>query len=113
MRPLAEHERRLIERLAANLDVEDRRRLLGDLACARVAEERGDGACLIFDLDGYVRPDTAGQRLYPVEAETGSGDTVMTILLYSDANGRLLELEFIGWIDGTKIDPRWSGLRIW
>lgn len=113
MRSLAEHERRLIERLASKLDIDVRRRLLDDLASAQVLEERAGGACLVFELEGYVRPPLQGQRLYPVEGESGSGDSKITILLHSDENGRLLELEFIDWIEGAKIDRSWDDLRIW
>lgn len=113
MRPLSREERHLIELLAAKLDVKTRVRLLEDLASARVVQEAADGAVLTFELEGYQRPKEPGQCLYPIEAELGAADDTITILLYADSNGRLLELEFINWSEKAAVDTSWRDLRIW
>lgn len=112
MRPLAEHERQLIQLFAAHLDDNRRQQLLADLSNASIAEERAGGACLVFHIEGYIRPPYRGQHTFPVEAETGPDSAKVSILLYADQNDRLLELEYIDWTDGREVDTSWKGLRI-
>lgn len=38
-------------------------------------------------------------------------DAELTVVLYADENGRLLELEFMRWADGDLQAPNWDTLE--
>ncbi|MGQ3046430.1 MAG: DUF6984 family protein [Niveispirillum sp.] len=101
MRDLSPDEMSIVLRLADSLPEPARSRLISDAAAARVVEERADGECLIFSISGYQRPPYRGQELYPAEGRIIDADGAeIDVLLYMDAQDRLLELEYIRWGDG-------------
>lgn len=37
----------------------------------------------------------------------------ISVVLYADENGRLLELEYVRWGGGALLDPQVDSLRVW
>ncbi len=72
-----------------------------------------DGARVIFEIAGYQRPPYRGQHPFGVEGKMlDSDNTELSVLLYADENGRLLELEFIRWDSNDPLSPQWGTLKV-
>lgn len=113
MRELTLEEKNLIADFANQLNLEMREKLLFDLNRAVVKSETPGGARVVFDIQGYMRPPYHGQHSYGVEGEMLDDDNAnLSVLLFADEDGRLLELEFLRW-DGEHIRrPRWTTLKL-
>jgi hypothetical protein len=114
VRDLSVHERDFMRRVAERLDAKLRAQLLEDIDCSHVASALDRDSRILFCIDGYDRPPYKGQYALPVEARMLDSDgTDLTVVLYADENGRLLELEFVRWGEGGIVDPRWETLQLW
>lgn len=103
MRALTGIERHIIEEIAKALPEPSRAALFADLLGATVVNADTDDTRLCFELAGYTRPRYQGQHTYGVEGRILDEDGAeVSIILYSDENDRLLELELIRW-DGRAI----------
>jgi hypothetical protein len=86
----------------------EREVLLDDLGRASIAKTMDHDSIIIFDLRDYQRPPYGGQSPYRVEGRMLDRDgTELTVALYADCDGHLLELEFIRWGEGQLIEPDW------
>lgn len=113
MRELTYDETAFISNLAAMLDRPEAERLLTDMRKARAEPVLDDGALVIFDLEGYVRPASTGQHTYPVEGTMRDADgEPVTVLLLADPDDRLFQLEFIRWTGGSLVRPNWASLEL-
>lgn len=111
MRKLTREEELLIADFAGKLDEAERRQLLDDLKNASVSSVARDGSRVMFQIIGYERPRYRGQHPFAVEGRMLDGDgSELTVLLFADENGRLLELELIRWDAGDLLGPRWETL---
>ena len=55
-----------------------------------------------------------GQSAFPVEGKMLDKDgKEITVIVYADQNGRLLELEFIKWAEDEPVDPQIDTLQIY
>lgn len=114
MRQLTHEEQMLIMEFASKLEEGDRQRLLEDLRSAAATSVDPDGSRVMFEISGYERPPYRGQHLIGVEGRMLDGDGVdLSVLLYADENGHLLELEFIRWDASDLVGPRWDTLTLW
>lgn len=109
-RVFSAQEQRFVQLVAERLPEPDRAQLLADLALGVVSEE---GDFLAVELRNYERPEYAGHSSLPFEGKLRdlTGEPV-SILINTDQNDRLLEIEFIWWASqkGTELD--WSTLEI-
>lgn len=113
LRNLKPEERTLIRRIAERLNPENRSRLEADLEQAMARPATDDGSRVMFEIAGYQRPAYEGQHSYGVGGTMRDSDGAeLSIDLFADENGRLLELEFIRWGDGDLMDPDWSTLEL-
>lgn len=113
-RSLSDEEMNLIVCFAEQLDDVKRAQLLEDAANATVKVVAADESRLIFNINGYRRPPYAGQHLFGVEGRMlDSDNSELSVCLYADENGRLLELELIRWDSHELLGPRWNTLRIY
>jgi hypothetical protein len=95
MRTLEPAERVLLDRFANAIDGALGERLRLDSGLAVVVEEHNSpgGRALIFQLEGYERPEYRGQGTYPVDAFVFDADGVRIYLqLFRDQSDRLFEL---------------------
>ena len=115
MRPLTPVERELANAIIDALPDQTAQAVRVDFARShQVDDENGDGSRLVFDIEGYDRPEDTGQHPLPAEGKLKDDDgTEMTASLYIDRNDRLYELEIIRWGDGPIIQPNLSSLRIY
>ena len=113
MRKLTANEKNLIINFASHLKSKDRESLLSDLEVAVVKSEAPAGGGVSFEIQGYIRPVYRGQHSYGVEGEMLDQDDVkLSVLLFADEYGRLLELEFLRWDGGLIIGPKWETLKV-
>jgi hypothetical protein len=113
MRVVSGEERTLIALLAEKLDEVRRRQLLADLAAAEAEDAVDDRSRVIFHIGGYHRPPYRGQHPFPVDATLLDADGAnISVVLYADENGRLLELEFIRNGEGDLLGPDWKTLTV-
>ena len=69
---------------------------------------------ITFMIAGYERPAYQGQHPFRVEGKVQDRDgSEISVLLYADENGRLLELELVRFDEGEVIEPDWSTMRLW
>lgn len=113
MRPLTQEERVLVTKFANRLDESERTQLLEDLKNASVVRVVSGGSRVVFYINGYERPPYHGQHPFGVEGRMLDSDGAeLSVLLYADENGRLLELEFIRWDMNDLLGPCWETLRL-
>ncbi|MEZ0606116.1 hypothetical protein ACAX43_28915 [Paraburkholderia sp. IW21] len=113
LRNVTEHERAFIAEVARNLAPDEGTRLLSDLAIAQAQPTLPDESIIRFHLEGYSRPATGGQELYPFEGVMSDLDgTNLDVLLFTDAANRLYEMELVRWEGGDLLGPDWTTLRI-
>lgn len=114
MRSLTKSEEGVIRAIASLLPLESQRQLLCDLEFATAYSVLPDNSLVKFCIAGYKRPPYVGQHSFGVEGELLDRDgSKISLLLFADQNGRLLELEFIRWGDGGLIDPDWATLNLY
>jgi hypothetical protein len=112
MRRLNANEAALVTGLVANLDEATRSQAMKDLANAAAVPVTEDNSRIVFDITGYARPAYHGQHAIGREAKMRDrDDAALSIVLYADENGRLLELEFIRWAGGALQGPNWGTLE--
>lgn len=112
LRSLSEEEKVLITRFAEKLDDAERGQLLADAEHAMVKMAATDGSRILFEIAGYQHPPYRGQHPFGVEGTMlDSDNTELSVLLYADENGRLLELEFIRWDSNNLLSPQWNTLK--
>jgi hypothetical protein len=111
MRLLSNEEKFLLGKFADKLDGVEGAQLLSDAERA-TATTVANGARVMFEIAEYQRPSYRGQHSFGVEATMLDSDNEeMTVLLYADENGRLLELEFVRWDSNDIICPQWNTLK--
>ena len=102
-----------IRRIALRLSPEQGQQLLEDLARSRAETVSPDGSRVTFEIAGYERPPYRGQRSFGVEGELVDRDgTPLSLDLFGDENGRLLELELVRWGEGDLLGPEWTTLKL-
>ena len=114
MRHLTATEHGLVAALVAKLDEAMRLRVLQDLESSFVEDDLPDKSRLVFHIRGYERPVYKGQHAFPVDGTLRDSDGAeLSVALYADENGRLLELEVIRHDGSDVIRPDLSTLQIY
>ena len=112
-REVNELEKFLICAMANKLNEQRRAALLRDLSNATVSYAEADCSRVQFAIAGYNRPVYRGQQSFGVDGEMSDADgTKVSVALYGDENGRLLELELVRWVGGQVIAPRVETLAL-
>lgn len=119
MRTLTALEQKAVLALAAEVGSDkERSQLIEDLGHCEVDVLSGGGR-LVFHIDGYERPVYRGQDTFrgkdgfPVEGTVSDRDgTVIDVALYSDQNGRVLELELVKQSAVAIPVPDWTTFRL-
>lgn len=103
-----------IEEIAQSLDDYDNNKLMDDVKIAGVEIKNKDRSIIAFLLPGYSRPDSVnGQESYPFEGQVDDKDgEKLSVILYKDINGRLVELELIRYASGDVVGPNWDTFRV-
>lgn len=113
MRQLSDNERQLIAQFAARLSDLERKQLIADATDATAHDVTPDGSRIGFEIAEYCRPSYRGQHSFGIDAKMLDRDgTELSVCLYADENGRLLELEFIRWDSNDLLSPRWETLSM-
>lgn len=113
MRLLSSEEKVIIELFANKLDQLERVQLLEDLSNSSAETVSSGGSRVIFEIENYQRPPYEGQHLYGAEGRALDDDgTELSVQIYADQNGRLLELEIVRWDFNDIINPKWDTLKV-
>lgn len=120
MRALTAHELASVLALANAIGSDkERNQLLQDLKSCEVEEAAPDGSRLVFHIRGYRRPPYRGQDTFrgrdsfPVEGAVVDADGgEMDVLIFSDQNGRVLELELVKHMVGSVLGPDWTSFKV-
>ena len=113
MRSLSNEEKNLLARFADKIDGAEKVQLLADAAHATAKVISTDGSRVMFDISNYQRPPYRGQHSFGVDGKMLDVDnTELSVCLYADENGRLLELEFIRWDSNDLLSPQWNTLEV-
>lgn len=111
MKQLTVEEKKLLYQFAAKMNAEQSAHLKNDIEKLSVVSRAPDNSTIVFDIQQYTRPTYKGQHQYPIEARMQDEDgTEITVVLYADENGRVLELEFIRWDEAALMKPNWESL---
>ena len=106
LRKLHAHERLLIEAVAKVLPAEPAAQLRADVDAAMAVDQ--SRALVGFVVAGHARSEPPGDHPYPVEIEVPDADgEALSIILFADGDGRLLQLEIIRWDDEAVTAPNW------
>ena len=112
MRPLNATETSVVRWFADHVDDRKRQSLLADLDKALAEEIRDEQLTVRFEIDGYARPPYRLERPVLVDAAVLDADgTILAVILATDENGRLFELQVIRFERGPVLGPDWSTLR--
>jgi len=120
MRPLSDEESEAIISIAGTIESDSEREvLLADIQNCTVSSTVEDGSMLMFNVDGYVRPEKWLQREYrardglPAEGAVKDKDGVdMDVMLFQDQNHRILKMEIVRYHPGSVIKPDWSTFKL-
>lgn len=109
MRRPTPEERKVVLAIANKLSTQARQQILSDISESLVSIETEDGSRRRFHLQDYRRLKYSGQHPYPAEGRMEDVDGAeITVRLYADEAGRLLELELIKWSESPLLAPRWA-----
>lgn len=120
MRQLSKEEQQAIEKLALEIGSDaERKQLLEDVAVCTLTDAAPDGSILRFCIPGYERPEHPGRGQYrsteggEIEGTVRDADgTELEVMLLSDVNRRIFELELVKYTPGGVVRPRWETFRV-
>lgn len=112
-RPLMESEKTAIYHLAEILPVAMRSQIITDLSCASVEPLNESGSIIRFEIENYRRVPNMGRRAIVDAVAKDSDGAHLNVILFSDENDRLYELEIIRFEDGDVIAPDWKTLTVY
>ncbi len=98
---------------AQQVDEPQRQSLLKDLDAASAEEIRDEQLTIRFEIRGYARPPYRFERPLPVDAAVLDADGArLAVVLSTDENGRLFELQVVRFETGPLLRPDWATLRV-
>lgn len=120
MRAMTATERKVMLALAKVVGSEqERNQLLLDIQNCTVEDMASDGSMVRFQIAGYDRPpqhgrDTfRGEDRFPIEGLVRDADGgEMDVLLFSDRNNRVLELELVKHAGGPVLGADWNSFKV-
>jgi len=113
MRPLTATEIAVVRWFALQIDEPQRESLINDVDKATADEIRDEQLTIRFDLEDYTRPPYRFERPLPIDAAVLDTDgSTLAVVLATDENGRLFQLQVIRFEDGPILGPDWSTLRL-
>lgn len=99
-------------KFARQLNPELAKTLLSDLNGANLLPQNDIGTMVEFVLPDSDPPKSGGLGDYGIEGVVNDADGAeMIVLLHTDSNGRLKDIELIRFHNGCVIQPDWTTLR--
>lgn len=106
-------EHMVVSRMVEKLPDQQRVQLLADLKNATVEPLNADGSIIRFEIAGYERAPSIGRHT-SVDGVVKDGDGAhLDIILFTDLNGRLYELEIVRFEAGAIVGPDWTTLQLY
>lgn len=120
VRRLSNKESEAIVLIAGSIEsAAERDQLLTDIQSCTVISKNVDGSMLMFNIDGYMRPEKWRQSQYKArdgyiaEGVVKDKDGVdMDVMLFKDQNHRILKLDIVRYQGGPVLGPDWSTFRL-
>ena len=112
-RPLTETENMLVVRMAAKLPDRQRVQIIADLEHATAEPLNDDSSIVRFEIVGYQRAPSIGRHT-SVDGVAKDGDGAhLNVILFTDQNDRLYELEIVRFENGAIVGPDWTTLEFY
>jgi hypothetical protein len=112
LRPISPVEEQIVHWFAKRVADPQGQSLLWGLDTSTVEEVRDEHLSIMFHLKSYARPPGPIVRPVPVDAMVQDADGAkLAATLFTDENGRLLELEVLRFEPGPVLRPDWATLR--
>jgi hypothetical protein len=112
-RSLTETEKMVISRMAETLPDSKRSQIVADLARASAEPMNDDGTIIRFEIPEYQRPPQTGGRV-TVDGKVKDRDGAhLDVILFTDENDRLYELEVVRYEVGKVMEPDWTTLTFY
>lgn len=112
-RSLTETENMLVTRMAGKLPDRQRAQIIADLARATAEPLNDDSSIVRFEIDGYQRVPSIGRHT-SVDGVAKDGDGAqLNVILFTDQNDRLYELEIVRFESGAIVGPDWKTLEFY
>jgi hypothetical protein len=111
-RPLTENERMLVSRMAEKLPDNKRTQIMSDLERAKAESLNDDESIIRFDIAGYQHPTSIGRIIIADGMAKDKDGADLEVILFTDSDGRLYELEIVRFEEGGLVAPDWATLAI-
>jgi len=105
-------ERIIASRMCEGLPAAQRAQMLADLATASVEPLNDDGSILRFHLRDYTRLPGIGRRVAVDGTARDRDGAYLNVILFTDENDRLYELEVVRFDEGNVVGPDMETLKI-
>ncbi len=103
----------LVSRMVEKLPDNQRAQIMSDLTRAAAEPLNDDESIVRFDIAGYQHPSSIGRNVI-VEGMAKDGDGAdLEIILFTDHNDHLYELEIVRFEDGGLVGPNWTTLEFY
>lgn len=112
-RPASAIERMIVARMCEGLPAAQRAQMLTDLASASVEPLNDDGSILRFQLQDYTRLPGIGRRVAVDGTANDRDGAHLNVILFTDENDRLYELEVVRYDEGNVIGPDMETLKVY
>lgn len=106
-------EKMIVARMCEGLPPAQRARMLADLASASVQPLNDDGSIVEFQLQDYTRFPGIGRRVAVDGIASDRDGAHLNVILFTDENGRLYELEVVRYDEGNVIGLDMETLKVY
>ncbi len=103
----------MVFRTAEKLPDRQRAQIIADLAHATAEPLNDDSSIVRFEIAGYQRAPSIGRHV-SVDGVAKDGDGAhLNVILFTDQNDRLYELEIVRFENGKIVGPDWTTLEFY
>lgn len=112
-RAITPAEHMVVSRMVEKVPDQQRSQLLADLKNATAEPVNPDGSIVRFEIAGYERAPSIGRHT-SVDGVAKDGDGAhLNVILFTDLNDRLYELEIVRFEAGPIVGPDWTTLQLY
>jgi hypothetical protein len=90
-----------------------RAQIMADLAQATALPMNDDDTIIRFEIPGYQHPPKSGGRVIADSRAKDQDGAYLDVILFTDENDRLYELEIVRFEEGKVIGPDWNTLTFY
>lgn len=103
----------VVSRMAEALADSRRAKIMADLAQATAVPMNNDNTIIRFEMSGYQHPPKSGGRVTVDGKAKDQDGAYLDVILFTDENDRLYELEIVRFEEGKVLGPDWNTLTFY